>query len=74
MGYWRMKGEQSILFEDVPEEEITGAWGDRPADTIGFAVDAIIAQFEEDLGRKPTKQEIRNGLMFTLNAMDELED
>lgn len=74
MGYWRMKGEQSILFEDVPEQEITGAWGDRPADTIGFAVDAIIAQFEEDLGRKPTKQEIRNGLMFTLNAMDELED
>jgi hypothetical protein len=26
------------------------------------------------LGRKPTKQEIRNGLMFTLNAMDNLED
>jgi len=26
------------------------------------------------LGRKPTKQEIRNGLMFTLNAIDYLED
>lgn len=74
MGYWRMKGEQSVLFVDVPEEEITGVWGDQPADTMGYAIDAIIAQFEEAFGCKPTKTEIRNGLMFSLNARDDLED
>jgi hypothetical protein len=74
MGYWNMKGEQSALFVEVPEEEITGVWGDRPADTIVYAIVEIVAQFEVDLGRRPTKQEIRNGLMFALNSMDSLKD
>lgn len=74
MGYWKMKGEQSVLFVDVPEEEITGVWGDQPADTMGDAIDKIVAQFVEAFGCKPTKTEIRNGLMFSLNVRDDLED
>lgn len=74
MGYWKMAGASSVLFESVPAEEITGAWGDNPADIIGDAIDAIVFAFEEDLGRKPTKQEIVNGLMFSLNVRDDLAE
>ena len=46
-------------------------WGDLPADTFGEAVDEIVAQFQESLGRKPTKAELREGLEFTLSAYQE---
>jgi hypothetical protein len=49
-------------------------WGDGPADIFGEAVDQAIAEFTEDVGRAPTKAELREGLEFTLGAMDELKD
>lgn len=74
MGYWKMQGSNSILFREVAPEEVTGIWGDVPADIIGEAVDKIIEAFQEDLGRIPTKTELKNGLLFTIQAMDELPD
>lgn len=74
MGYWRMQGSDSIIFREVPEEEVTGMWGDTPADIIGHAVDEIIEDFQEQFGRVPTKTELKNGLLFTIQVMDELPE
>jgi nitrogenase molybdenum-iron protein alpha/beta subunit len=74
MGYWRMQGSHSILFREVPEEEVTGVWGDAPADIIGDAVDRIIETFQDEFGRMPTKTELQNGLLFTIQVMDELPE
>lgn len=41
---------------------------------MGDAVDQIIAEFTEDMGRAPTKAELREGLEFTIAAMDELKE
>jgi len=60
MGYW--------------EDNENRTWGDGPADIFGEAVDQAIAEFTEDVGRAPTKAELRAGLEFTLGAMDELKE
>ena len=60
MGYW--------------EDDKKRMWGDGPADIFGEAVDQAVAEFTEDVGRAPTKAELREGLEFTLGAMDELKD
>jgi hypothetical protein len=46
-------------------------WGDGPADHIDLALSAIVAEFEAEWGRKPTKDEIRAGLEFSLAAFDQ---
>jgi hypothetical protein len=67
MGYWT-----GSIFGDT---EGTGlVWGDRPADTMADAVARVVELFEEDLGRKPTKRELREGLEFHLRALDTLEE
>jgi hypothetical protein len=45
-------------------------WGDGPADTIGEAIDSIVAEFVEDTGRRPTRDEIHAGLDFSLRAVE----
>jgi len=74
MGYWKMKGSFSDLFGHAKPEEITGVWGDTPADIMGHAVDEIIEDFQEQFGRMPTKTELKNGLLFTIQAMEELSE
>jgi hypothetical protein len=74
MGYWNAVGPNSDLFGHAKPEEVTGVWGDTPADIIGDALDAIVEAFQEDLGRMPTKEEIANGLMFSLRCRDEIPD
>jgi hypothetical protein len=74
MGYWKMKGSFSDLFGHAEPEEITGIWGDSPADIMGNAVDKIIETFQEELGRMPTRTELKNGLLFTIQAMEELSE
>jgi hypothetical protein len=74
MGYWKMAGTHSDLFGRAEPEEITGWWGDSPADTFGDAIDEIVEAFQRDLGRMPTKAEIVNGLMFSLQVRDEIPD
>ena len=64
MGYWDSKDNEG--------NEVT--WGDGVADLMGDAIDAIIAEFTEDVGRAPTRAELRNGLDFTIGAMEELEE
>jgi hypothetical protein len=74
MGYWTMKNElaEGLTENFTEDKELT--WGDDAADTFGEAVDQIIEVFKEDVGRAPTRTELVNGLLFTIQAMDELED
>jgi len=46
MGYWKMAGTHSDLFGRAKPEEITGVWGDTPADTFGNAIDEIVEAFQ----------------------------
>lgn len=64
MGYWNQNeaGESFAEGSDM-------IWGDSPADAMGDAVDSIIDAFARDMGRPPTKREIRAGLEFTLRPM-----
>jgi hypothetical protein len=64
MGYWRTD-RAGVSFQD----DGTGIWGDGPADILGPAVDKIVAEFEEHVGRKPTAGEMRAGLNFTLRGL-----
>lgn len=69
MGYWNATAAgTSLQFED------TGIlWGDAPADILDAAIAAIVKTFVEDVGRRPTKTEIRAGLEFSLGGFDEEE-
>lgn len=49
-------------------------WGDGPADAVGEAVDTIIADFIEGVGRQPNRNEIHAGIDFCLRAKDEYWD
>jgi hypothetical protein len=59
MGYW---------------ESNDGLWGDPPADVMGDALQEVVVSFLRDVRRLPTKQEIRDGLEFTLRGMALPED
>ncbi|MCG8422056.1 MAG: hypothetical protein MJE77_29385 [Proteobacteria bacterium] len=52
----------------------TGIIGDGPADAMSDAVHAVREHFRRDLGREPSKNEIRNAVEFVLAALDELPD
>lgn len=68
MGWWNQDAEGHSL---IPEE--TGlVWGDGPADVMGAALDEIVALFEAVVGRKPTMDELKGGLLFS--ARSYLED
>ena len=66
MGYWNQTADGASL-----QPEPTGLiWGDRPADIFENAVDEVEQAFVADLGRKPTKAEIKAGLKFVLGGRD----
>lgn len=66
MGYWNA-GEDGSSLHVAP----TGlVWGDSPADEMDAAITRIVADFKLDVGRYPTKQEIRSGLEFALGRFD----
>jgi hypothetical protein len=46
-------------------------WGDEPADSMDNALHEIEGKFQAAWGRKPTKQELRNGLEFALGSYGE---
>lgn len=54
MGYW---GENA---------DATQVWGDDPADVMDDALAKIVAIFQRDLGRRPTRFELRRGLEFAV--------
>jgi hypothetical protein len=68
MGWWSQDLEGHSFAENSDL-----IWGDCPADAIGDALDVVLQCFAEEVGRKPTPQEIRAGLEFSLRALD-LED
>lgn len=67
MGYW-----VGSIFGDTEGKGLV--WGDQPADKMADVVEVITNIFLEDVGRKPTKAELREGLEFHLRALDTLEE
>ncbi len=67
MGWWRGGMDGSSLHM----KETGLVWGDRPADLIDGAIEQIIIAFQEEWDRKPLKQEIISGLLFSLAIYDE---
>lgn len=68
MGWWT-QNEQGESFAHAEGEEML--WGDSCADAMGHALDGIVAEFEKDLQRRPTKAEVRAGLEFSLGTWDD---
>lgn len=65
MGYWHASPEGHSFADSSPL-----VWGDSPADVMDNAVEKIIAAFQRDLGREPSKPEMISGLLFSLNTYD----
>lgn len=62
MGYWNSTAEGGSL-----QSEDTGIiWGDQPADIMDLAIAKIVETFELEVGRPPTKTEMRAGLEFSM--------
>jgi hypothetical protein len=55
MGYW------NTTFTEVSTREVSGVWGDKPADVMDAAMDLIAAIFLTEMGRFPTQGELLNG-------------
>lgn len=55
MGYW------STTFVDAAPKEVSGVWGDKPADIMDSAIDLIAAIFLAEMGRYPSQAEIVHG-------------
>lgn len=71
MGWWKQNPQASWIAvdrEDGPEL----LWGDGPADELDHAIDNIVKHFQEKWGRRPTKDEMRAGLEFSLGGNDEV--
>jgi hypothetical protein len=64
MAYWQIK----------PASKSHGAfiWGDAAADSIAWAVDEVIEDFEQQFGRPPSKQEILAAVKIHLSIREEL--
>lgn len=62
MGWWdtNKKGES---FAKEPHAEMV--WGDAPADILDDAILKIVKVFEENVGRKPTVDELVAGVLFS---------
>lgn len=71
MGYWN-QNEQGESFATPEQGEMV--WGDQPADVMDDALDKIVEVFQRDTGRKPTKREVRAGLLFSLRGADLWEE
>lgn len=67
MGWWYQTMEQQGVF--APNGDL--AWGDEPADILTGAVQRIADAFVKKWNRRPTKDELRAGLEFEINAYSE---
>lgn len=61
MGYW------DTGFNEDGSDSI---WGDQVADIMDEAIEAIVKEFKEATGRKPTLTEMQKGLNFSLSIWD----
>ena len=67
MGYWT-----GTVVGDTEGKGLV--WGDQPADIVDDAIERAINVFQEDVGRLPTKEELREGLEFYLRVRDDLKE
>lgn len=68
MGWWPQDIEGRSFASD---ENSIGLWGDGPADAIDNAIVEIYREFNECVGRQPTKQELISGFMFSVGLTTE---
>lgn len=68
MGWWRAHRDGCSFGPEEQDEANQLYWGDAPADAIDNALDTITKEFEEALDRKPTRQELISGLLFSINV------
>lgn len=71
MGWWvqNKEGHSFAVDDDATQVMI---WGDGPADAMDNAIDLIVKEFERYEGRRPTKDEMRAGLEFSLGGSDQV--
>jgi hypothetical protein len=70
MGWWASGTDGPF----PAEGELELIWGDGPADIIDGAFREIAREFVDNVGRKPTVAELRNGLEFSLGALEDDPD
>lgn len=66
MGWWETNknGNSFIMDTDM-------VWGDRPADVMDNAIEKIVKIFEDEVGRKPTLDELNAGFRFSMGIFSE---
>lgn len=69
MGWWSTNKTGASFTENPGGPEML--WGDAPADIFGDAIDGVILAFETEVQRRPTKDEVRAGLEFSLGVFDD---
>ena len=67
MGWWRAGKDGSSLHL----EETGLVWGDSVADIMDDAIDRIVQEFSAEGGRRPTEEELKAGLLFSLGGYEE---
>lgn len=67
MAYWPATPKDAFISADPDADTL---WGDRPADIFDEALRQITVDFLQNFDRKPTKDELRAGLEFSLRALD----
>lgn len=73
MGWWTTN-EEGHSFAPVEDSDSELMWGDGPADHMDDALAAIIAEYRRDLGRAPSLEELKAGLLFSAqSALEEDE-
>lgn len=65
MGWWHQDEEGHSFSGEM-------LWGDGVADVMDSAIAAITEEFEKDQLRRPTKDELRAGLEFSLGGIKEV--
>src|SRR4051812_2636262 len=72
MGYWATDPEgHSFVTKGADVKMI---WGDAPADVMDEALAKIVKIFQEDVGRKPTMEELIAGVRFAGGGLDDEDD
>lgn len=66
MGYWN-QNKQGHSFAKEDGEMV---WGDGPADHIDDGIAQAIYRFTEDVGRPPTFDELKSGILFSLGGLE----
>jgi len=62
MGYWSTNSQGHSFADDEGGDMM---WGDAPADAVDTALTEIIKAFRSDLGRAPSLEELKAGLLFS---------